>query len=252
MKKSLSRLLTILLLTSLVLSIPAQADVVQVAVAANFTAPLKEIAAAFEKASGHQVQLSPGATGMLYAQIKNGAPFQVFLSEDSETPEKMEQEKLTVSGSRFTYATGTLVLWSPNAGLVDDKGTVLAHGNFSHIAIANPRLAPYGAAAMETLTKMNLATKLQDKLVQGANIAQTFQFVVSGNAELGFVALSQVMKDGNISRGSAWTVPGTMHAPIRQDAVLLQNGKDNNAAKALLKFLREPAAVAIIKAYGYQ
>jgi molybdate transport system substrate-binding protein len=236
----------------LALPLTAQADVVQVAVAANFTAPLKEIAAAFEKSSGHQVQLSPGATGMLYAQIKNGAPFQVFLSADSETPEKLEQEKLAVPGSRFTYATGTLVLWSPNAGLVDTKGEVLAHGNFSHVAIANPRLAPYGAAAMEILTKMSLAAKLQDKLVQGSNIAQTFQFVVSGNAELGFVALSQVMKEGKISHGSAWVVPETMHAQIRQDAVLLQSGKDNKAAQALLKFLREPAAVTIIKAYGYR
>jgi molybdate transport system substrate-binding protein len=244
--------LFIFILSILVFSPGAQAEEVQVAVAANFTAPMKIIAAEFEKATGHKAQLSFGATGMFYAQIRNGAPFQVFLSADDDTPAKLEQEGMTVAGSRFTYAGGTLVLWSPKAGFVDDKGAVLARGGFTHLSIANPKLAPYGAAALETLDKLGLTSTLQAKLVQGTNIAQTHQFVISGNAELGFLALSQVMKDGRISEGSAWIVPENMHKPIRQDAVLLNSGSKNIAAAALLKFLREPAAVAIIKAYGYR
>jgi molybdate transport system substrate-binding protein len=242
----------ILILSMLSLSTGARADEVQVAVAANFTAPMKAIAAEFEKATGHKAQLSFGATGMFYAQIKNGAPFQVFLSADDETPARLEQEGMTVSGSRLTYAIGTLVLWSPKAGFVDDKGDVLTRGEFTHLSIANPKLAPYGAAAMEVLDKLGLASTLQSKLVQGTNIAQAHQFVISGNAELGFIALSQVMKDGKIGEGSAWVVPESMHSPIRQVAVLLNNGSKNVAAAALLKYLHEPAAVAIIKSYGYR
>lgn len=237
------------ILTVLAFSSGAHAEEVQVAVAANFTAPMKIIAAEFEKATGHKTQLSFGATGMFYAQLKNGAPFQIFMSADDETPTKLEQEGMIVPGSRFTYAIGTLVLWSPKAGFVDDKRAVLARGDFSHLSIANPRLAPYGAAALE---KLGLASTLQAKLVQGASIAQTHQFVISGNAELGFLALSQVMKDGRISEGSAWIVPESMHKPIRQDAVLLISGSKNVAAFALLKFMREPSTVAIIKAYGYR
>lgn len=241
-----------LILSVVTFSSCAQADEVLVAVAANFTAPMKAIAAEFEKATGHKAQLSFGATGMIYAQIRNGAPFQVFLSADDETPARLEQEGQTVPGSRFTYATGTLVLWSPKPGFVDDKGAVLSRGEFSHLSIANPKLAPYGAAAMETLDKLGLTAALQPKLVQGTNIAQTHQFIISGNAELGFIALSQVMKDGKISEGSAWVVPESMHRPIRQDAVLLNNGSKNFAATALMKFMREPAAVSIIKSYGYR
>ncbi|HEY6093771.1 MAG TPA: molybdate ABC transporter substrate-binding protein [Gallionellaceae bacterium] len=244
--------MSIFFLSLLVFSTEAQAEDVQVAVAANFAAPMKIIAAEFEKATGHKAQLSFGATGMFYAQIKNGAPFQVFLSADDETPVKLEQEDMIVAGSRFTYAIGTLVLWSPKPGFVDDKGAVLSRGDFSRLSIANPRLAPYGAAALETLDKLGLSSALQAKLVQGINIAQTQQFIISGNAELGFIALSQVMKDGKIAEGSAWVVPESMHKPIRQDAVLLNSGSKNVAAVALLKFMREPAAVAIIKAYGYR
>lgn len=233
------------------LSVPALADEVQVAVAANFGAPMKAIAADFEKDTGHKANLAFGSSGKFYAQIKNGAPFQVFLSADDEKPAKLEKEGMTVAGSRFNYAIGTLVLWSAKPGFVDDKGAVLAKGAFDHLALANPKLAPYGAAAMETLGKLGLTDKLQAKMVQGENIAQTFQFVSTGNAELGFVALSQVMKDGRIGSGSAWVVPATMHAPILQDAVILASGKGNVAAEALMKYLKSAKAVAVIKSYGY-
>lgn len=233
------------------ISTAAQADLVQVAVAANFTAPMKTIAADFEKDTGHKAQLAFGSTGKFYAQIKNGAPFQMLLAADDETPARMEKEGLVTPGSRFTYAIGTLVLWSARPGFVDGKGEVLGNGGFAHLAIADPKLAPYGAAAMETLTKMGIADKLQAKMVHGENIGQTFQFVKTGNAELGFVALSQVMKDGKLTEGSAWVVPGNMHQPIRQDAAILASGKGNAAAEALMKYLRGPKALAVIKSYGY-
>jgi molybdate transport system substrate-binding protein len=213
---------------------------------------MKAIVAEFEKLTGHKAQLSFGATGKFYAQIKNGAPFQVFLSADDETPAKLEQEGLAEAGSRFTYAVGTLALWSARPDFVDAKGEVLSRGAFAHLALANPKLAPYGAAAMETLEKLGLAASLRAKFVQGENIAQTHQFVVSGNAELGFVALSQVMKDGRIGAGSAWIVPAGMHRPIRQDAVILNPGRDKAAANALLRYLRGRRAQAIIRAHGYQ
>jgi molybdate transport system substrate-binding protein len=241
-----------LALAVLLLSPLAHAEEVQVAVAANFTAPMKAIVAEFEKLTGHKAQLSFGATGKFYAQIKNGAPFQVFLSADDETPAKLEQEGLAEAGSRFTYAVGTLALWSARPDFVDAKGEVLSRGAFAHLALANPKLAPYGAAAMETLEKLGLAASLRAKFVQGENIAQTHQFVVSGNAELGFVALSQVMKDGRIGAGSAWIVPAGMHRPIRQDAVILNPGRDKAAANALLRYLRGRRAQAIIRAHGYQ
>jgi molybdate transport system substrate-binding protein len=235
----------------MVLAGPALAGEVQVAVAANFTAPMKAIAADFEKDTGHKAQLAFGSTGKFYAQIKNGAPFQVLLAADDETPARMEKEGMTVAGSRFTYAIGTLVLWSARPGFVDDKGAVLARGGFAHLALASPKLAPYGAAAMEVMEKQGLVDSLKTKFVFGENIAQTQQFVVSGNAELGFVALSQVMKDGKIASGSAWVVPSSLHAPIRQDAVILAAGKGNAAAEALMKYLKSAKAAAIIRSYGY-
>lgn len=248
MKSTSARLLFGLLLA---LAEPVLADEVQVAVAANFTVPMKAIAADFEKDTGHKAQLAFGSTGKFYAQIKNGAPFQVLLAADDETPSRLEKEGSAVAGSRFTYAIGTLVLWSAKPGFVDDKGAVLAKGDFEHLALANPKLAPYGAAAMETLAKLGLADKLQAKIVQGENISQAYQFAATGNAELGFVALSQVMKDGKIGSGSAWVVPSVMHAPIRQDAVILANGKGNAAAEALMKYLRSAKAQALVKSYGY-
>lgn len=236
---------------SLLLSPYALAEEVQVAVAANFAAPMKAIAAEFANATGHKARLAFGASGKFYAQIKNGAPFQVLLSADEEIPARLEQEGLTVPGSRFAYAVGTLVLWSPRPDYVDSKGAVLSRGEFAHLAVANPKLAPYGVAALETLEKLKLRSRLQPKFVLGENIAQTCQFVTSGAAELGFVALSQVMKDGQITNGSAWIVPADMHKPIRQDAVLLASGHRNAAAAALLRFLRGPDAAAIIRSYGY-
>jgi len=230
----------------------AQAGEVGVAVAANFTAPMQKVAQAFEQESGHKAVLSFGSTGNLYAQIKNGAPFQVFLAADEETPLRLDKEGLTLSGSRFTYATGKLVLWSRQQGLVDDKGDILRSGKFQRIALANPKLAPYGAAALETLTKLGLLQDLQPKIVQGENIAQTYQFIASENAQLGFVALSQVMVDGKLSQGSAWVVPATLHAPLSQAAVLLGKGGDNPAAVALLRFLRSDRAKAIIRSFGYE
>ncbi|WP_442769355.1 molybdate ABC transporter substrate-binding protein [Zoogloea ramigera] len=241
-----------LLLAALLVSANADAGEVQVAVAANFTAPMQRIATEFEKDSGHKAALMSGATGKFYAQISHGAPFEVFLSADDETPARLETDGLAVAGSRFTYATGRLVLWSPREGYVDDKGEVLKKGDFRHLAIANPRTAPYGAAALQVLGKLGLQPALTPRFVQGENIAQTHSFVVSGNAELGFVALAQVYKDGRLGAGSAWIVPASLHAPIRQDAVLLMKGASNPAAAALLKYLKSDKARAIIRSFGYE
>jgi molybdate transport system substrate-binding protein len=229
-----------------------RAGEVSVAVAANFTAPMQKIATAFERDTGHRAVLAFGSTGRFYAQVKNGAPFQVLLAADDETPAKLEHERLAVPGSRFTYAIGRLVLWSATPGVVDDRGEVLRRPGDSRIAIADPRLAPYGAAAVQAMTALGVAAALQPRLVQGENIAQAYQYVSTGNAPFGFVALSQVMVDGRIARGSAWIVPATLHAPIRQDAVLLASGRGNAAATALLAYLRGPAARAIIGAHGYE
>lgn len=229
----------------------ARAERIDAAVASNFAAPMKILVAEFEQATGNKVHLAFGASGKFYAQIRNGAPFHVFLSADEQIPAKLEREGLTVPGSRFTYAVGTLVLWSARPGFVDDKGSVLTRGAFSHLAVANPKLAPYGAAAMETLEKLGLVELLRPKWVVGENIAQTHQFVASGNAELGFVALSQVMTGGRMVGGSAWIVPASMHRPIRQDAVVLRAGRGRAGAAALLHFLRQPPALAVIRSYGY-
>lgn len=240
-------------LTALLCCLPVatHAETVQVAVAANFTAPMQQIAAAFEQDTGHKAVLSFGATGKFYSQIRNGAPFEVLLAADDETPARMEREGMAVANTRFTYAIGRLVLWSAKSGFVDNQGDVLNKGGFSHLALANPRLAPYGAAAMEVMTGLGLADRLQARFVMGENIAQTYQFVHSGNAELGFVALSQVYQDGKLRGGSAWIVPARLHPLIRQDAALLQKGKGNAAAGALLKYLGGDKARAIIRAYGY-
>lgn len=230
---------------------PLAADEVQVAVAANFGAPMQKIAADFEKDSGHTVRLVTGSTGKFYAQIRNGAPFEILLAADDETPLKLEKEGAGIAGSRFTYAIGKLVLWSAKTGVVDGKGEVLKRGDFRHLALANPKLAPYGLAASETLKALNLADTLQTKIVLAENITQAQQFVATGNAELGFVALSQVIKDGRIAEGSAWIVPAELYSPIRQDAVLLDKGRGKTAAEALLRYLKSEKARAVILAYGY-
>jgi molybdate transport system substrate-binding protein len=237
--------------TLLTITVSTHAGVVQVAVASNFAGPIEAIGAAFEKESGHKLAISTGATGKFYAQIQNAAPFEVLLSADDTTPAKIEAEGLAVPGSRFTYAIGKLVLWSAKPGFVDKDGKVLKKGGFSHLALANPKTAPYGVAAVEVLDHLGLLKALEPKFVQGENIAQTQQFVASGNAELGFVAKSQVMRDGRLSGGSAWMVPETFYTPIRQDAVLLTKGKDNPAAAALLAYLKTPPAHTIIKSFGY-
>lgn len=230
----------------------ALADEVQVAVAANFTAPIQAIAKNFEKDTGHKLVASFGATGQFYAQINNGAPFDVFLSADDTTPAKLEKEGATVPGSRFTYAVGTLALWSATPGYVDDKGEVLKRQDYQHLSIANPKAAPYGLAATQVLDKLGLTEATRSRLVEGQSITQAYQFASSGNAELGFVALSQIYKDGKLTSGSAWIVPAALHDPIRQDAVVLNKGKDSVAAKALVDYLKGPKAGEIIKSYGYQ
>jgi molybdate transport system substrate-binding protein len=234
----------------------AEAEEVTVAVAANFTAPMQKIAQAFEQDTGHKALLAFGATGKFYAQIKNGAPFAVLLSADDETPTRLEKEGIAVAGTRFTYAVGRLALWSKNTSLVDDKGQVLLSNttdknSFKKLAIADPKLAPYGAAAMEVLDRMGALAKVRSKLVQGDSIGQAFQFVMTENAELGFVALSQISIDGRITQGSAWVVPQNLYTPLKQDAVLLPVGKNNAAALALMKYMRTDRAQAIIRAYGY-
>ena len=230
----------------------ATAAEVKAAVAANFGAPMKRIAEKFEESTGHKVVISVGATAKFYAQITNGAPFDVLLSADDETPLRLEKEGFSEAGSRFTYATGRLVLWSAKPGLVDDKGAVLMRNDFKHLAIAAPKLAPYGAATMEALTKLGRLASLQAKLVMGESIGQTFSMVSSGNAELGFVAVSQAFEDGQLKSGSAWVVPANLHSPLKQDAVLLSRGRSNPAALQLLAFLKSDQARAIMNSFGYE
>lgn len=241
-----------LLALGLIFASGAIADEVKVAVAANFTAPIQALAPAFEKATGHKLVASFGATGQFYAQIKNGAPFDVFLSADDSTPAKLEKEGDSVPGSRFTYAIGSLVLWSADAGYLDDTDSALKAGQFKHLSIANPKAAPYGLAATQVLDKLGLSEAVKGKLVEGQNITQAHQFVSTGNAELGFVALSQVYKDGKVTSGSAWIVPDAMYDPIRQDALILKQGANNPAATALVEYLKGPEAAKVIESFGYK
>ena len=228
---------------------PVFARDVPVAVAANFTEPAKEIAAAFKAATGDTAVLSFGASGQFYTQISHGAPYEVFLSADSDRPKKAEADGLAVSGTRFTYAVGKLVLFSKTPGLVDGAGAVLASGRFQKLSIADPAAAPYGAAAIQTLQHLHIYDAVKPKIVQGASITQAYQFVETGAAELGFVALSQVI---NEQGGSRWLVPTEDYAPIEQDAVLLKTGEADPAARAFLQFLKGPQARAIIKRFGYE
>ena len=247
----LARLWFALCLAGLLMS-AVQAAEVHVAVAANFTAPMKRIAEAFEKDTGHKMVLSYGATGKFYSQITNGAPFDVFLSADDKTPAKLEKEGFVVAGSRMTYATGRLVLWSAKPALIDEKASVLMRNDFNRLAIAAPKVAPYGAAAVETMNKIGLFPLLQVKLVMGESIGQTFSMVSSGNAELGFVAMSQVFESDKLKSGSAWVVPANLHSPLRQDAVLLARARNNPAALQFLTFLKSGQARAIMSSFGYE
>ena len=250
--KRLRRPNLLCLLAAMAISSSALADQVQVAVAANFTAPFQEIVAEFEQDTGHTVLAAFGATGQLYAQIHHGAPFEVLLSADESTPAKLDSEGLGVEGSRFTYAIGSLVLWSATAGYIDGTDSVLKANQFKRLALANAKAAPYGLAANEVLAALGLSAAVQHKLVEGQSITQAHQFVATGNAELGFVALSQVFKDGQLSSGSAWRVPAELHTPIRQDGLILKKGEHNPAAAALVTYLKGAKATAIVQAYGYQ
>lgn len=225
----------------------AQGAEVNVAVAANFTEPVKEIAPLFEKATGHKLVLSFGATGQFYAQIGQGAPFEIMLAADKATPTKAITNGYGIAGSQFTYAVGKLVLYSKTAGLVEGEET-LRSGKFDKIAIANPALAPYGLAGDETLKALGLFETLSPKIVRGNTIAQTYEFIATDNAELGFVALSQVIF---VAGGSRWLVPAKLYSEIAQDAVLLKAGAGNDAARAFLAFLKGPEARAVIEKYGY-
>lgn len=231
-------------------STAALADDIMVAVAANFTAPFNRLATEFEKDSGHKLVASFGSTGKFYAQIRNGAPFEVLLAADDETPAKLVKEGAAVAGSPFSYAIGKLVLWSAKPGAVDAKGEVLRGNSFQRLALADPKLAPYGAASVEVMKKLGVYDGLAPRLVTGETLAQVYQFVGSGNSELGFVALSQVLKDGRID-GSSWVVPAALHTPIRQDAVLLNPGQGKAGPLALLKYLQGAKAQALIKSFGY-
>jgi len=230
----------------------AHAETARIAVAANFAAPAKALAQRLNQTTGHTAHLSFGATGAFTAQIENGAPFDVLLAADDRSTARLQADGLSVAGSRLTYAIGRLALWSAQPDLVDTQGQVLGGGQFDKLAIANPKLAPYGAAALQTLEKLGLAARLKPKLVMGQSIGQTYQFVASGNAQLGFVALAQVMADGKpTAGGSLWAVPEDLYTPIVQEAVLLKRGADNPAARAWMTLLRSPAAQELIRGYGY-
>ena len=226
----------------------ARADTINIAVASNFTDPIREIASRFEAQSGHRINLVFGSTGKHYAQIKNGAPFAAFFAADVRRPALLEKEGVALPGSRFTYAVGRIVLWSPQPGLVDSGGKVLEEQAFRHLAIANPRLAPYGKAAQQFLQARGLWEGLQDRMVRGENIGQTFQFVRSGSAELGIVAYSQVKRPGHPLEGSLWEIPPTEYTPIEQQAVLLE---ENPVAREFMTFIKSPEAIDIILGFGY-
>jgi molybdate transport system substrate-binding protein len=241
--------LALLPLSLLALSVgSARAAEVRIAVAANFTAAASEIARAFEAAAGNRVLLVSGSTGKHFAQIRSGAPFDLLLGADVERPRRLEEDGPGIVGSRFTYARGRLVLWSPRAGFVDPEGSILARGGFRHLAIANPRLAPYGAAARQVLESLELWDELEHKIARGENVAQALHFVASGNAELGFLAASQITPEQN-RQGSFWVVPEALHSPIEQQAVMV---RDSAAARDFLDFLRGDLAREIIRAHGYE
>lgn len=248
--KLINGLMTLVLCYSIAGAV--HAEQIHVAVASNFTSAMKVIAAEFEKNTEHTVVLSFGSSGKFVAQIQNGAPFQLFLSADQTKPLVLEKSGFTVPGSRFTYAIGALALWSTKADFVDKDYANLKAGNFNKLALANPKLAPYGAAAVEVLNALDLEKATESKWVIGENIAQTYQFVATGNADLGFVALSQIMDKGHINEGSSWIIPSNLYSPIRQDAVLLKNAKNSVGARALLDYLHSDSAQTIIRGYGYK
>lgn len=229
----------------------AQAAEAQIAVAANFAEPIKALAAELAQTTRHKIRITLGASGKLYAQIKHGAPFDALLAANQQIPQALESDGLASPGSRFTYAKGKLVLWSATAGRVDDQGAILNSPSLGKVAYANPKTAPYGAAAEQLIAAMGLTRQLAPRLVQGESIGQTYAFVYTGNADVGFVALSQVMADGKLQSGSVWQPPPSLYQPIQQDAVLLQRGANNPAAIALMQLLKSPRGQALIRSYGY-
>ena len=239
------------------LSISVQAEQLTAAIAANFAGTIKQLKPLFEHESGHRLITSFASSGTLFAQIKNGAPFDVFLSADEQRPRQLIHDGLAVADSLFIYASGQLVLWSSQAEFIDLQGNILRNGHWPekgirHIALANPKTAPYGRAALQTLETMQLVDAIKPYRVSGQNIAQTFQFVASGNAQLGFIAQAQVLALPESERGSSWRVPQTMYSPIKQEAVMLMRGRENSAALAFLQFLQSPRAKNIISARGYK
>lgn len=231
---------------------PANAGEVRVALSSDFAAPMARLAAMFNKESGHTLQVTPDASGKLYAQIRKGAAFDVFLSADEELPKRLLQQGAAVGGSRFVYASGRLVLWSAQRGLVDDKGAVLNKNVFSKLAIPNPRHSPYGDAAQQTLTKLTMWNAMQRKLDKGDDVIETLRLAQTERADLALLPLSLVMRDGKVSTGSWWLVPPEMHTPIRQSAVLLTGAQDAQAAEAFLTFLKSEKAVKVMRGFGYE
>lgn len=241
----------VLIIFSAFVAFNTRAETVRIAVASNFASPLETLRQTFERTTGHHARVSSAATGTLWIQIQNGAPFDVFLSADMATPEKMIEAGLAFPETRFTYAIGRLALWSMDRDLIDPQGAVLSAGRFRHLSIANPKTAPYGVAAVEVMTRLGLLQHLKSKWVLGENIAQAHQFVASHNADLGFVALSQVVRPGAIPAGSLWIVPQSFYSPLRQDAVLLRQGSHNPAAIAFLSFLKSEWTRRVIASMGY-
>ncbi|MCG8486263.1 MAG: molybdate ABC transporter substrate-binding protein [Chromatiales bacterium] len=242
--------LTIILLSTLLSVTSVEAEEVKLAIAANFTDVASVLAERFEQQTGHTTKISYGSTGKLYSQIEHGAPFEVFLAADRERPEKAENEGLAIAGSGFVYAQGKLVLWSLKSALFEQGERYLNRGDFRHLAIANPKTAPYGMAAQQVMQHLGLLEQIRPKLVQGDSIAQTFQFVATGNADAGFVALTQI-KAWQGKSGTLWEIPSGYYAPIDQAAVLLKKGRHNPAAHAFLDFLKSGEAKQLIQAYGY-
>jgi len=245
-------LFVVLVILFSLVSAPVYSGEINVAVASNFAAPMERIVALFQKESGYTVKISLGSSGKLYSQIKSGSPFDLLLSADETIPKRLIQDGQAIGSSRFVYALGKMVLWSPQPGFVDVRGAVLNKGNFTKLAIADPKFSPYGLAAKETLEKLVMWNAMQEKLIKGENVTQTYQLAASENADLAFISLSQVMRDGKIADGSWWLVPSEMHNPIRQSAVMLAGAKDKIAAQAFLDFLKSNKAIAIIRNFGYE
>ena len=243
------RIFTLIISALLLITKPVIADELKIAVASNFSETIKYLSAEFESQTNHKIKLIFGSTGRHYAQIKNGAPFDIFFAADRLRPQILEKEGLTSADSRFTYAIGKLVLWSPDKRLIDSDSDVLEKSNFDHLSIANPKLSPYGKAAQDFLQSQNLWNPLKKKMVRGENISQAFHFVKSGNAKLGLVAYSQVKHPDKDSQGSFWEVPSSLYSPIEQQVVML---KYSQAGNQFLDYIKSNQAKQLIWSFGYE